>query len=98
MSPAAFTAGDRVVRLRKEGDKRNYWESGVVVMVVPAGVSPYAMWRRWFRSSGGTCHLAEAREPLMHKERYIVRAMRNGKACYYCPCEKTIAKEPASGG
>lgn len=86
-----FAAGDRVERLRCATDRRPYWRVGVVVMVVPAGVSPYAMFRRWFRDKG-TCKMPTAREPVFHKERVIVRAEHDGKTCFYCPCLNMIRK------
>jgi hypothetical protein len=86
-----FVAGDRVERLRGAKDRRRYWRFGVVAMVVPAGVSPYAMWRRWLRDKG-ECKMLMAREPLMHKERVIVEVNFGGKRRYYCPCLNTLRK------
>jgi len=87
----SFKAGDRVVRLRKSGDRRNYWASGVVVMEIPAGVSPYAMYLRWFKHKG-VCKMKDAQEPMLHKERYIVEVERERRLYYYCPCVNTIEK------
>ena len=86
--PDRFAAGDKVERV--QGGRR-CWRQGVVVMVVPAGVSPYAMFRRWFRDKG-TCKMPTAREPVFHKERVIVRAEHDGKTCFYCPCLNMIRK------
>ena len=86
-----FVAGDMVERLHGASDRRRYWRFGVIVMVVPAGVSPYAMWRRWF-SSRGECKMPGAKEPLMHKERVIVEVNVGGKRRYYCPCLNMIRK------
>ena len=88
---ATFKVGDRVVS--KRVDKRaKHWASGVVVMVVPAGVSPYAMWRRWLKGRG-VCKMAGAKNFLMHRERYIVAVERNGRPHYYCPSSGAMSKE-----
>ena len=87
----SFKVGDRVVRIRKPGDKCNYWASGVVVMEIPSGVSPYAMYLRWFKNKG-FCKMPSAKEPLLHKERYIVEVERKGRLYYYCPYGNTIER------
>lgn len=90
----SFEVGEKVIRLKRNDDKRNYWASGVVVMVVPAGVSPYSMWLRWFKAKG-VCKFKTLRDEdnvLIHKDRYIVQVEKGAKTLFYCPRVNTIAR------
>lgn len=86
--PDRFAVGDKVERVQ---GSRRCWRHGVVVMVVPAGVSPYAMFRRWFRDKG-TCMMHGAVKPVFNRELVIVEVVDGGRRRYYCPCLNSIRK------
>jgi hypothetical protein len=90
-SEQLLDVGDTVTRMRKPGDTRQLWDRGVVVLRVPAGVSPMALFRRWLKDKG-ECRMHGSVSPVMHKERYIIRVVQNGKTAFYCPRFNTITK------
>ena len=86
-----FCVGDRVLNLRERDDEKYRWRIGVVIMEVPAGVIPMALYRRWLKDKG-VCKISEHQSPVMHKERYIVRVEREGKYFFYCPSPNMMEK------
>ena len=90
--PQMFRTGDAVERvLSAHGAATAKWRYGLVVMVVPAGVLAYAMWRRWF-SGKGICRINKNAGALKHREQYIVEVERGGKKSYYSPSPGTLRK------
>lgn len=90
VASAIFRCGDRVERVREKRAGHKCWTGGVVVMVVPSGVSPYALYVRWLKSKG-ECKF-DVRDPVIHKDRYIVEVRRGDKLYYYCPNNNSIMK------
>jgi len=90
-SEQLLDVGDTVENNWVNGNRRRAWHRGVVVLRVPAGVSPMALFKRWLKDKG-ECRMHGSVSPVMHKERYIIRVVQNGKTAFYCPRFNTITK------
>lgn len=84
MAEVRFNPGDVVESTRPNNGSCYRWMTGMVIFVVPTGVSPYALYTRWLRDKG-ICKFKRSEDSLFFKERYIVRVERDGKFYFYCP-------------
>ena len=91
-----FSVGDIVINTRKNPHGKYHWDCGVVAMIVPAGVIPLALFNRHLKKYGD-CRMSSAKEPMMHKERYIICVNRNGRNNFYCPHTMLLGLSKSKG-
>lgn len=75
----AYRQGERV---ENKSTVPGRWKTGYVAMVIPAGVSPVAMYNRYLRGHGEIRFRGE--NPVMHCEKYIIAVSESGKTRFHC--------------